>query len=40
MIEEIKEWETNTQTHLETLDPKPPTTVTSVYNVMAMSERP
>jgi hypothetical protein len=40
MIEEINEWERKTKTHLETLDPKLPTTVTSIYNVMAMSARP
>lgn len=40
MIEEISEWERNSKTNLETLDPKRPTTVTSIYNVMAMSARP
>jgi hypothetical protein len=40
MIEEIKDWERNSKTHFETLDSKLPTTVTSIYNVMAMSKRP
>ena len=40
MIEEINEWERKSKTHLETLDSKLPTTVTSIYNVMAMSARP
>jgi hypothetical protein len=40
MIEEINEWERRSKTHLETLDSKLPTTVTSIYNVMAMSVRP
>jgi hypothetical protein len=40
MIDEISEWEQQTKpTHLETLDPKSPTTLTSVYNVMAMKAR-
>jgi hypothetical protein len=39
MIDEISEWEKQTNTHLETLDPHPPTTLTSVYNVMAMEAR-
>jgi hypothetical protein len=39
MIEEINEWERNCKLHLEMLDSKLPTTVTSIYNVMAMSER-
>lgn len=40
MIEEINEWERKSKTHLETLDSKLPTTVTLIYNVMAMSVRP
>jgi hypothetical protein len=39
MIEEINEWEKNSKAHLETLDPKSRTTVTSIYNVMAMAAR-
>lgn len=40
MIEETNEWERRSKRHLETLDSKLPTTVTSIYNVMAMSARP
>ena len=40
MIDEISEWENQSNTHLETLDPHSPTTLTSVYNVMAMAARP
>jgi hypothetical protein len=40
MIDEISEWEQRSKlTPLETLDPKSPTTLTSVYNVMAMKAR-
>jgi hypothetical protein len=40
MIDEISEWEQQSKpTHLETLDPNPLTTLTSVYNVMAMEAR-
>jgi hypothetical protein len=39
MIEEIKEWEGKSKIQLETLDSKLPTTVTSIYNIMAMSIR-
>ena len=40
MIDEINEWERQTNTRLETLDAHPPTTLTSIYNVMAMTARP
>jgi hypothetical protein len=40
MIEEIKEWEKRSRASLETFDPKPPTTLPSIYNVMAMAARP
>lgn len=40
MIDEINEWERKSKTHLETLDSNVPTTLTSIYNVMAMSARP
>jgi hypothetical protein len=40
MIDEISEWEKQSKTHLESLDPNPSTTLTSVYNVMAMEARP
>ena len=40
MTEEINEWEKETKTHLDALDSQLSTTVTSVYNVIAMSVRP
>ncbi|OGD44156.1 hypothetical protein A3K79_00705 [Candidatus Bathyarchaeota archaeon RBG_13_46_16b] len=40
MIDEISEWEKQSNTHLETVDLHSPTTLTSVYNVMAMAARP
>lgn len=39
MIDEVNEWEAKSQTPLENLD-SPPTTVPSIYNVMAMEARP
>jgi len=39
MIDEINEWEAKSQTPFESLD-SPPTTVPSIYNVMAMAARP
>ena len=39
MIDEVTDWESKTQTKFETLD-SPPTTVPSIYNVMAMEARP
>lgn len=39
MINEISEWEKQSNTHLETLDSHLPTTLISVYNVMAMEAR-
>jgi len=39
MINEIHEWETKSQTSFESLD-SPPTTIPSIYNVMAMAARP
>lgn len=38
MVSEINEWERQTETHLDTLDPK--TTLPSIYNIMAMALRP
>ena len=40
MINEIKEWEIKTEEKLESVDNKKPTTLPSIYNVMAMSARP
>jgi hypothetical protein len=40
MVNEIMEWEKQSNIHLETLDPNLPTTLVSVYNVMAMEARP
>jgi hypothetical protein len=40
MVDEINEWERESKVSLDTLDPCPLTTVTSIYNVMAMSARP
>jgi hypothetical protein len=40
MIYEISEWEKKSKTSLETLDPNLPTTLPSIYNVMAMAARP
>jgi hypothetical protein len=39
MIDEINEWEGKSQTPFESLD-SPPTTIPSIYNVMAMAARP
>jgi len=39
MIDETKEWEAKSQTLFESLD-SPPTTIPSIYNVMAMAARP
>ena len=39
MIDEINEWEAKANTRFESLD-SPPTTLPSVYNVMAMAARP
>lgn len=39
MIDEINEWEAKSQTPFESLD-SPPTTIPSIYNVMAMAARP
>jgi len=39
MIDETKEWEGKTKTPFESLD-SPPTTIPSIYNVMAMNARP
>lgn len=39
MIDEINEWEAKSQTQFESLD-SPPTTIPSIYNVMAMAARP
>jgi len=39
MINEAHEWETKSQTPFESLD-SPPTTIPSIYNVMAMAARP
>jgi len=39
MIDEINEWEAKSQTPFESLD-SPPTTIPSIYNVMAMEARP
>ena len=39
MINEVTEWESKMRTRFETLD-SPPTTVPSIYNVMAMEARP
>lgn len=38
MSNEIIEWERNTETHLETLDPK--ATLPAIYNIIAMAVRP
>lgn len=38
MIDEINEWEAKSQTSFESLD-SPPTTIPSIYNVMAMVAR-
>jgi len=40
MTDEIRLWENKSKMNLETLDPNPPTTLPSVYNVMAMDARP
>ena len=40
MTDEIRLWENKSKMNLETLDPNPPTTLPSIYNVMAMDERP
>jgi hypothetical protein len=40
MAEEITSWEDKSKIHLETLDKNSPTTLVSVYNVMAMNARP
>ncbi len=39
MINEVNEWESKMRTRFETLD-SPPTTIPSIYNVMAMEARP
>jgi len=39
MIDEVNEWEVESRTRFESLD-SPPTTVPSIYNVMAMEARP
>jgi hypothetical protein len=39
MIDEINEWEAKSQTPFESLN-SPPTTIPSIYNVMAMDARP
>lgn len=39
MIDEVNEWEGKSQTPFESLD-SPPTTIQSIYNVMAMAARP
>lgn len=39
MIDEINEWEAKSQTPFESVD-SPPTTIPSIYNVMAMAARP
>ncbi len=39
MIDETNEWEAKSQTPFESLD-SPPTTIPSIYNVMAMAARP
>lgn len=39
MIGEVNEWEGKSQTPFESLD-SPPTTIPSIYNVMAMAARP
>lgn len=39
MIDEVNEWEAKSQTPFESLD-SPPTTIPSIYNVMAMAARP
>jgi len=39
MIDEINEWEAKSQLPFESLD-SPPTTIPSIYNVMAMAARP
>jgi len=40
MTDEIDEWERITNKHLDDLDPHQPTTLPSIYNVLAMSIRP
>ena len=40
MTDEIIEWENESKVNLETLYPNSPTTLPSVYNVMAMKARP
>lgn len=40
MVDEINEWERESGRPLDTLEPCPPTTLTSIYNVMAMAARP
>jgi len=39
MIDEVNEWEVKSQTPFESLD-SPPTTIPSIYNVIAMAARP
>ena len=40
MTDEIDEWERKTNKHLDDCDPHQPTTLPSIYNVLAMSIRP
>jgi len=40
MTNEISEWERKTSKHLDDLDPHQPTTLPSIYNILAMSVRP
>ena len=40
MADEIRAWEDKSKMHLDTLDTNSPTTLLSIYNVMAMDARP
>ena len=40
MISEIRKWEEKTKIKINDLDPNKPTTLPSVYNIMAMVARP